>query len=219
MILNGENNPVMRKIEETKIIAILRGLSEEKVISVVRALAAGGVRVVELTMDTPGALTMIERLREEWIAGVHVGAGTVLNPVMVREACAAGAQFIVTPMLDRTTVEEALKLGRPIIPGVMTPSEIFAAGQAGASAVKLFPASILGPRFVREVRTPLPTPPMIPTGGIHPGNAADYIEAGALAVGVGSWLLPSDALYAGNFDVVTARAQQLVQSVTGAAGE
>src|SRR5690554_6599105 len=183
MIINMENNPVMRQIGATKIVAILRGLSEDKVFSVVRALTAGGVKVVELTMDTPGALTMIERLIAENMEGVYVGAGTVLNPAAVREACAAGAQFIITPMFDQRTVEEALKENRPIIPGVMTPTEIYAAGQAGAAAVKLFPASVLGPRFIREVCTPLPHVPIIPTGGIHPENAVSYMEAGAFALG------------------------------------
>lgn len=218
-IINVENSFVMQQIGATKIVAILRGLSEEKVIRVVKALVAGGVNVVELTMDTPGASRMIGRLQEEAIDGLCVGAGTVLNPAMVREACAAGAQFIITPMLDRSTVDEAVRLDRPIIPGVMTPSEIFAAGQAGASAVKLFPASILGPRYVREVSTPLPNPPMIPTGGIHPENAASYLEAGAFALGVGSWLLPSEAIHVGNFEMVKARAQSLVHTVTGTAGE
>lgn len=213
MPLNGEYKHVMQQIGETKIVAILRGLPEGKLIPVVKALVAGGVRAIELTMDTPGALPMISRLAEEDIDGLYIGAGTVLNPAMVREACAAGAQFIITPMLDLVTVEEAVKLDRPIIPGVMTPTEIFAAGQAGAAAVKLFPASILGPRFVREVRTPLPSPPMIPTGGIHPENAARYVQSGAFALGVGSWFLPSEALDAGNFDMVTERARKLIHSV------
>src|SRR5690625_2580 len=133
---------VMQQIETSKVIAIARGIHEKAWLPSVKALVAGGVHIIELTTDTPGALRMIERVAEAGLEKVRIGAGTVLQPSMVRDAVAAGAEFILTPMFDEAVIEEAMRLSCPIFPGVMTPSEIFAAGQAGAVAVKLFPASI-----------------------------------------------------------------------------
>lgn len=169
-------------------------IARSRIVIVARKLASAtldelaglpGGPVVEVTMDGEGAAREIERLRR---SGVTVGAGTVLARADAEAAVAAGAEFLVAPHLDEQVVEWAAARGVPFIPGAMTPTEAVRGWAAGAAAIKIFPASVVGPRFVREMRGPLGQIPLIVTGGISAENAGEFVTAGALAVAVGSWL-------------------------------
>jgi 2-dehydro-3-deoxyphosphogluconate aldolase/(4S)-4-hydroxy-2-oxoglutarate aldolase len=169
------------------------------------ALAAGGVGVLEVTLDSDGALAAIERLR---VAPLLVGAGTVRSLAEAEAAVAAGAAFLVSPHTDPAIVDWAAQRGVPAMPGAFTPTEVAGAWDAGAAAVKLFPASVGGPALVRELRGPFADVPFVPSGGVTADNAPAFLAAGALAVGLGSWLTGPDDLA-----VVEERARLLTASL------
>jgi 2-dehydro-3-deoxyphosphogluconate aldolase/(4S)-4-hydroxy-2-oxoglutarate aldolase len=173
-------------------VAIGRHVSAEAVAAVADALLSGGVRAFELTLNDPetDALRAIEAAARTGASlGLEVGAGTVLSIEAAGRAIDAGATFLVMPHLDEALVTWAAARGIPAFPGCATPTEILAAWRAGASAVKLFPASSAGPGFVREMRGPFPDIPLVPTGGVTLETAPAFIAAGAVAVGIGGWLL------------------------------
>lgn len=207
------------RLTTSGVVAILRGAKVETVTQVATALYQGGLRALEITVDAPGALTMIERLRAELPDDLILGAGTVLDAPTARAAVQAGCDFIFTPTLELGVIEMGNRYDRMVIPGTMTPTEMQTAIMAGAAAVKLFPASVVGPDFIRQVKAPLPHIPIIATGGVHAGNAAEYIRAGAVALGVGSWLTPQASIASGAWDDLTQRAAGLVESVRQARGE
>jgi 2-dehydro-3-deoxyphosphogluconate aldolase / (4S)-4-hydroxy-2-oxoglutarate aldolase len=185
--------PVPAGIIEGGVVAIARRLSEDEVPAVVDALVRGGIRAFELTLNEPedAALRAIGAAAahvERSGSGMVVGVGTVLTIDAGARAVDAGARFLVSPHLDIELIRWAADRGIPMFPGAATPTEILAAWRAGAAAVKVFPASAVGPQFLREMRGPFPDIPLQPTGGITVENAADYIRAGAIAVGMGSWL-------------------------------
>ena len=173
------------EIIETRVIAVLRGFDPEQVERLSGLLVAGGVVVTEVTMDSPEATDSIGRLSER---GLAVGAGTVITLDEAKAAVAAGARFLVSPHTDDQVVEWACQNAVPVIPGALTPTEIVHAWRLGATAVKVFPASVHGPGYLRAVGGPLGHIPLIPTGGITAENAREFILAGAAAVGVGGWL-------------------------------
>lgn len=180
-------------IREGRLIAIARGIDPPRLPALVDALIDGGIDVVEVTLNSAAALDSITALRDRAVGSrLLVGAGTVLDPAAAQAAVTAGASFLVTPVVDLPTISWAAARQIPIFPGAMTPTEILAAWVAGAAAVKVFPASVLGPAFVREVRGPLPEIPLIPTGGVSPDSAWAFLEAGATAVAVGGWLTGAD---------------------------
>ena len=195
-----------------RVIAIGRRLEPGSIVAVAEALVAGGVRAFEVTLDSPDALTAISALVHRYPDGsLLVGAGTVLDVAGATTAVRAGARFLVSPHTDVELIHWAVEQGLPVFPGALTPSEILAAWRAGASAVKLFPASAVGPAYVREMRGPLAAIPLIPTGGVTAENAAAFIAAGALGVGVGSWLIAD-----GSPDLIRQRATQLIRAVQSA---
>lgn len=176
-------------IIRSRVIAIARGLDPESLIRIGEGLAGGGVGAFEVTLNSPGALRALEALAARFGAEeLLIGAGTVLTIAEARAAIAAGARFIVMPHTDPALIEYAATRGIPAFPGAFTPTEILAAWRAGAAAAKLFPASAVGPLFVRELRGPLPDIPLVPTGGVTIETAPRFIAAGAVAVGLGSWL-------------------------------
>ena len=176
-------------IRNGRVIAIGRRLDPATVPSIASALLESGVRAFEVTMDSDGALDAIAVLSARFAAGEFVvGAGTVLSVSQAAAAVEAGARFIVMPHGDLEIVRWAVERGIPCLPGALTPSEILAVWRAGAAAVKVFPASTAGPSFVREMRGPLPEIPLVPTGGISLENAPAFLQSGAMAVGMGSWL-------------------------------
>ncbi len=172
-------------IADTRVIPVLRGLTPARVAEVVDVLGAAGMNVVEITMDSPNAIASIEAVATN---GVVVGAGTVMSVAEADGAVAAGATFLVSPHTDITTVSWAVERGIPMMPGAFTPTEVAAAWSAGVAAVKVFPASIAGPGILSALRGPFGDLPLVPTGGITADNAASYLEAGAVAVGIGGWL-------------------------------
>ena len=176
-------------IAQGRVIAIGRHLDPASVLAIGEALAAGGIHAFEVTMNSASAVAAIEALTARFRPDeLLVGAGTVLDEAQAQAAVDAGARFLVMPHFDARIIEWAVRHDVPAFPGAFTPTEILAAWRAGAAAVKLFPASAVGPTFVRELRGPLPQIPLIPTGGVTVENAPAFLAAGALAVGMGSWL-------------------------------
>jgi 2-dehydro-3-deoxyphosphogluconate aldolase/(4S)-4-hydroxy-2-oxoglutarate aldolase len=198
------------EIRAGRVIAIGRRLEPRSTMAVAEALVAGGVRAFEVTLDSPDAIAAIRALvqRHHADGSLLVGAGTVLDVASATTALEAGARFLVSPHTDVELIRWAVAQSIAIFPGALTPSEILAAWRAGASAVKLFPASAVGPAYVREMRGPLSQIALIPTGGVTAQNAAAFIAAGALAVGVGSWLIAD-----GSPDPIRERARQLISAV------
>ncbi|MCL4814804.1 MAG: bifunctional 4-hydroxy-2-oxoglutarate aldolase/2-dehydro-3-deoxy-phosphogluconate aldolase [Vicinamibacteraceae bacterium] len=188
----------------------------EKLRAVVDALAEGGVRALEVTMTVPRAIQMIEALAPSLPEGFLIGAGTVLDPETARLAMLAGANFVVSPIFRPETIAICHRYDVAVMPGCFTPTEILTAWEAGADVVKVFPATSLGPGFFKDVRGPLPQIKLMPTGGVSLDNAGDWIRAGAVAVGVGTALLDTKAIAAGDYGVITANARRLVASVTAA---
>ncbi|PYP71271.1 MAG: 2-dehydro-3-deoxyphosphogluconate aldolase [Gemmatimonadetes bacterium] len=187
--------------------------------AVAAALVAGGVTAVEITLTTPGALQAIGDLASDdgVREGAYVlGAGTVLDERSAREVIAAGARFVVSPTLDRTVMRYCRDRNVPYLPGALTPTELLEARRAGAHMVKLFPASLVGPRYVREILAPLPFLRLVPSGGVALEGAGDWIRAGAAAVSVGSALVSASLVRDESWAEVTARARALVESVAAA---
>lgn len=199
-------------IRESGLVAVMRKMEVETCVRTAEALCEGGIRVLEITVDAPRAAEMIYAVSTALKGRALVGAGTVLDAEAAVAAVQAGAAFLFSPCLNPDVIRAANRYGRVAIPGVMTPTEMVQAAAAGAPAVKLFPASVVGPAFIKQVRAPLPHIPIIPTGGIDERNAAEYIRAGAMAVGIGGSLL-GDAVERGAFHEITERARRLVELV------
>src|SRR5881392_1809026 len=179
-----------------------------------RALAAGGVDVVEVTLTTPGALEAITELAsDEGLKGCMIGAGTVLDVKAARDVIARGARFVVSPAFDRFVVRYCRDHHVPCLPGAFTPTELHEAWRAGATAVKLFPASAVGPRYLREVLAPLPFLRVVPSGGVSLENGGDWIRAGAVALSVGSALVSATLVRNQSWTELTTRARALVECV------
>ena len=194
------------------VVAIARRLTAETAPQVGDALVEGGVLAFEITLNEPvtGALRAIESVAAR-APGLAIGAGTVVSIDAAQRAIDAGATFLVMPHTDPDLVGWAAQRGVPALPGAFTPTEVLAGWRAGAAAVKLFPASVAGPAFVRECLGPFPEIPLVPSGGVTVQSAGDFIRAGAVAVGVGSWLIGD-----GEPASVTARARQIVGAVADA---
>ncbi|OLE30532.1 MAG: 2-dehydro-3-deoxyphosphogluconate aldolase [Actinobacteria bacterium 13_1_20CM_3_71_11] len=194
------------------VVAILRGRRAEHLDTVLDVLVDAGIRSLEVTLNTPGALEAIRRARTRFGEEVSVGAGTVRTVADVEDAVAAGAQFLVSPHTDPALGARARELSAAYLPGALTPTEIVTAWNSGAAAVKLFPARLGGPRYLRDLREPLPDIPIVPTGGVSAENVGEWFAAGAVAVGVGGTLI-GDALDGGDLTALTARATELVKAV------
>ncbi|QZP38730.1 bifunctional 4-hydroxy-2-oxoglutarate aldolase/2-dehydro-3-deoxy-phosphogluconate aldolase [Halobaculum magnesiiphilum] len=195
-------------MRESGVVAVLRGAEPETVVDTAEALVAGGVTALEVTADTAGATDMIATLSAELGDDALVGAGTVLDSETARAAVAAGAEFVVSPSFDEGVVETCNRYGVLCAPGVMTPTEAVEASEAGAEMVKVFPAKTVGPDHVAALKGPLGQLEIMPTGGVSPDNAGEYIEAGAVCVGAGSALVDRDLVDAGDFDAITERAER-----------
>ncbi len=207
---------VIARILRTGVIAIVRLDSAESLRRVADAILEGGIDIIEFTMTTPGALDILESATAEFGDRVILGAGTVLDPESARAAVLAGARFIVSPNLNAKTIELCHRYGVVAVPGVLTPTEIVAAMQAGADLIKVFPASLGGPDYIKAVRAPLPQAPLVPTGGVEVENAGDYIRAGAVAVAIGGSLVNKKWVAAGDFARMTETARRLVETVRAA---
>ncbi len=206
-------------LTRTRLVAIIRGGSGQAAVASALTLFDAGVRVVEVALTTPGALTAIERIAAATAGAArscHVGAGTVLTRGDLAGAIAAGAGFVVTPGMT-PAVPAAVDAGLPVLAGAYTATEAIAARLAGVTAVKLFPASVGGPAYLKALRDPLPDVPFIPVGGVGLAEAADYLRLGAVAVGVGSPLV-GDAASGGDLTALAERARRYLAATAGAPG-
>ncbi|WP_212508837.1 bifunctional 4-hydroxy-2-oxoglutarate aldolase/2-dehydro-3-deoxy-phosphogluconate aldolase [Litoribacterium kuwaitense] len=209
----------IKQLKDSGMVAVIRGANEDMIEPLARALADGGVSTLEITMDSVEGATMIKKARELLGDEALIGAGTVLDAYTAKQAIDAGAAFIFSPHLDAETIQMTKRYNKIAIPGVMTPTEVVQAYQAGADIVKVFPASVVGPTFFKDVRGPLPFVDMMPTGGVTLDNVQDFIRAGACAVGLGGALVDIKLAQAGRYDEITERAKAFKQKITEARGE
>lgn len=179
----------LQQILEHKLIAIIRGANPEDTLKIVKSLYEGGIRVVEITMNSPKALTSIERVSEEFGDRMAVGAGTVLDAESARSALLAGARFILSPTYKEETIRMTKRYGAVSIPAAFTPTEVLEAYESGGDIIKVFPATAVGPKFIKDIHGPLPQIPLLPTGGVDLTNVQEYLEAGAAGLGIGSSLV------------------------------
>lgn len=203
----------LKIISETGVIAIMRAKSSDQLIAAGEAICAGGVRVIEVTMNTPGALSVIAEAGARFGKEVLFGAGTVLDPETARAAILAGADFIVAPTLKVEVIALCHRYGIPVIPGCLTPTEMLTAWEAGADMVKLFPAEFGGPDLVKAILAPLPQLKIVPVGGVNLNTAAAFIRSGAAALGVGGSLVSQKLLDAGDWPELTRRAVAFIEEV------
>jgi 2-dehydro-3-deoxyphosphogluconate aldolase/(4S)-4-hydroxy-2-oxoglutarate aldolase len=217
--MSDKRRAVVEQVERAGIVAIIRMKDPEKVRAVFDAIAEGGVQVIEVTMSVPGAVELIGQLAANLPAGCVLGAGTVLDGETARRVIDAGARFVVSPVFRREVIAACHALDAPVMPGCFTPTEILEAWDEGADVVKVFPATALGPGFLKDVRGPLPQVKLMPTGGVTLDNAGDWIRAGAVAVGVGTALLDTDAIASGNYGLLRSYAERIVASVRRARGD
>jgi 2-dehydro-3-deoxyphosphogluconate aldolase/(4S)-4-hydroxy-2-oxoglutarate aldolase len=205
---------ILQQIHKVGIVPVLRASSAESAIAAAAAIEAGGVPVLEITMTVPGAIDVIRAVVKSSGARVLVGAGTVLDPETARACILAGAQFIVSPSLNVKTIELCRRYSVPVIPGALTPTEIIHAWEAGADVVKVFPCGAVGgAKYLAALRGPMPQIDLIPTGGVSLSNAAEFLAAGAFALGVGGDLVDSSALAQGRQEVIAENARKYVSLV------
>jgi 2-dehydro-3-deoxyphosphogluconate aldolase/(4S)-4-hydroxy-2-oxoglutarate aldolase len=204
---------VLAGIVAAKVVAVIRMKDAARLAEVAAALRRGGVGVLEVTMTVPGAVEIIREMARTKAPGTLVGAGTVLDAGTATDVIAAGADFVVSPVTDRETVQACRDAGVLVAPGAFTPTEIVAAWSAGADIVKVFPATSLGPQFFRDLRGPLPDIRLMPTGGVTLENAAEFLAAGAAAVGIGTALVDAKSVEAGDWEALEARARRLMASL------
>jgi 2-dehydro-3-deoxyphosphogluconate aldolase/(4S)-4-hydroxy-2-oxoglutarate aldolase len=214
--LKTDRSAVVRRLEELGVVAVIRLRDPGRLRAVVDALAAGGVRALEVTMTVPGAVDLIREMAPAMPAGFLLGAGTVTDATTAAAVIDAGASFVVGPVFRREVIDACHERGAAAIPGCFSPTEILAAHDAGADIVKLFPATALGPQFIKDVRAPLPQVKLMPTGGVTIENAGDWVRAGAAAVGIGSALVDAKVVESGRFETITANAQRVVAGVAAA---
>ena len=205
------------RIVDTGVVAVVRGASADELIELVEAIREGGIDVIEVTANTDGVLELLRDVSASFDRGeVLLGAGTVLDPETARSVQLAGAEFVVTPNLNEAAIDVCNRYGTPVVTGILTPTEAVRAYEAGADMCKVFPASSVGPGHISSLKGPLGQIPLVPTGGITPENAGEYIEAGATAVGVGGALVDFDAVEAGEFGRITETAERFVDAVESA---
>jgi len=200
---------IVQQLLAGRVVGILRLPRSDLALQALEVAIEHGLRAVEVTMTTPNALEILQAARQRWDGKALVGAGTVLNAQEAQAVIDAGAQFVVSPILDAGMVETALRANVPPIPGVFSPTEIFHAYRLGAPVVKVFPAVTLGTAFFKEMKAPLPQIPLMAVGGLNAHNAAEYLHAGADMVGVGGALFPKAAILAGEFEGVAQTAEAL----------
>lgn len=209
-----ERQTILDRILSEKLIPVVRVERAEQALEVAKALLQGGSHIIEITMTVPGATEVIKELSKSLPKDVYIGAGTVLNPKMASVAVEAGAQFLVSPSLNVHVIRLAHESRVLMIPGAMTPTEILAAWDAGAELVKVFPAGPLGgPQYIRAIKAPFPDIRLVPTGGVSPENAREYILAGAVAVGMGGELVDKESVREGAFHQIAARTRGVLEAL------
>jgi 2-dehydro-3-deoxyphosphogluconate aldolase/(4S)-4-hydroxy-2-oxoglutarate aldolase len=210
---SGPRADTVRAIEAAAVVAVIRLKDAGWLKDVIAALAAGGVRALEITMTVPNAIHLVREVAPSAGAGLLIGAGTVTDPDTAARVIDAGARYVVSPVFRPAIIDVCHRHDVPAMPGCFTPTEILNAWDAGADVVKVFPATALGPGFLKDVHGPLPHVKLMPTGGVTLDNAGEWLKAGACAVGVGSALVDSAAVAAGRLDTLTANAKRIMANV------
>ncbi len=204
----------LSQILQHKVVAIIRGVQPEDVLHIVEALTEGGIKLVEVTLNSPNPLSAITQLRKRFGTELLVGAGTVLDAPSAKAAIAAGAQFIISPSLDVETIKETKRGGAVSIPGAFTATEILTAYKCGGDIIKVFPSTI-GPAYFKDLHGPFPHIPLMPTGGVNIENIAEFQKAGAVAFGVGSGLIGSSPLISDAYlKSVTQHAKKFIMAIS-----
>jgi 2-dehydro-3-deoxyphosphogluconate aldolase / (4S)-4-hydroxy-2-oxoglutarate aldolase len=198
----------------TKVIAVIRMPDAAKVAQAAEAIRRGGVRAIEITMTTPGALEIIGEMAGEKRAGVLIGAGTVLDAATAAAVIQAGADFVVSPVLNFDMIRVCRDRDTFVAPGAFTPTEILAAWAEGADVVKVFPASAAGPKYFKDLKGPFPDVRLMPTGGVSVENAAEFMRSGACCVAIGTALLDPDAIATGDWEALTRKTRTLMESLS-----
>jgi len=209
----------LQLIRETGIIAIMRAKSSGQLIAAAEAIRLGGVKVIEVTMTTPGALNVITEAAQKYGQEVLLGAGSVLDPETARAAILAGAGFIVAPSLNQAVIALCHRYSIPVLPGCFTPTEMMTAWEAGADMIKLFPADLGGPDLVKAILAPFPQFEIVPVGGVDLDNATEFIEKGAAALGVGSSLINQKLLDGSDMAELRRRASAFIDAVKRGRGK
>ena len=219
-----DKSTVLYDIKKCGVVAVVRADSADEAIGATRALLKGGVRAIEITFTVPDAAGTIAQLSRAATASdlasdagaLLLGAGTVVTVEQANAAIDAGAQFLVSPCVVPGVLQVAQERGVAMMPGALTPTEIWTAFDLGGDIIKVFPASRVGPAYFKDIKGPFPQIPLLPTGGVDAGNAAEWLGAGAVALGVGGKLVDRAAIKAGEWEVLTQRARELVQVVQAA---
>ncbi len=205
---------VIRRIRDIGVIPVVRATSADEAMRAVDAIREGGISILEITMTVPGAIDVIAKVTERFGDDALVGAGTVLDPATAKACVDSGAQFVVSPALNLETIACCRELGVAVMPGALTPTEVVQAWNAGADFVKVFPAGAVGgASYLKALKAPLPQIELVPTGGVSLKTAADFILAGAAALGVGADLVDIKAIREGQSSLITERARQFVEIV------
>lgn len=216
---NMTNETAANRITDIGILPVVRAVSPRQAMQAAEAVCAGGIPIVEITMTVPGAIDVIAELTRVMGSEVLIGAGTVLDARTAQRCMYAGAEFIVSPGFDLETVKLVNRAGKLMIAGALTPTEVIAAWQAGSHFVKIFPCGAVGgAKYITALKGPLPQIPMIPTGGVNLNTAADFIRAGAAALGVGGELVSASALDSGNTALIVEAARIFVATIRNARG-
>jgi 2-dehydro-3-deoxyphosphogluconate aldolase / (4S)-4-hydroxy-2-oxoglutarate aldolase len=204
----SEPTSVLEGLEAAGVLAVLRAPSAKQAVQAVDALVAGGITGVEITYSTPDATEAIAESARRHGDAIYLGAGTVVTAAQAREAVDAGATFLVSPGTDEPIVTAMQETGAAVFTGALTPSEVMVAVRLGVDAVKIFPASLGGPAYLKSLRGPFPDVPFMPTGGVNAGNIKDWLAAGAVAVGAGGELCSSAAMAAGRWEQIESTARE-----------
>jgi 2-dehydro-3-deoxyphosphogluconate aldolase/(4S)-4-hydroxy-2-oxoglutarate aldolase len=209
-----DKKSVRDRIVEIGIVPVIRASSQREALMAAEAVAEGGIPIVEITMTVPGAVEVIGELAKSNASKILIGAGTVLDPEAARRCRDAGAEFLVSPALNVETIEFATKENLLIMAGALTPTEIVKAWKAGADFVKVFPCGqVGGAKYIKAIKGPLPQIPLVPTGGVNLSTAAEFLEAGAEALGIGGELVQAEALKSGRPEIIVETARKFVAIV------
>lgn len=203
----------LNRVLQGGIVAVVRSSSSEQLVEVARALADGGVTTIEITMTVPGVLDVLRAVRKSLGDEILLGAGTVLDAESARAALLAGAEYVVAPTVDLDVIRLCRRYDKIVMPGAFTPTEILTAWQAGADVVKVFPADVGGPAYLKAIHGPMPQIRLMPTGGVDLTTAADFLRAGACCLGIGGSLVEKKALQEGDMQRIRTLAEQYVKIV------
>ena len=206
----------LRIIEDSGLVAVIRAEKADEAVKIARAVSEGGIVAIEITMTVPDATNVMKEVHNILGGRILLGAGTVLDAENARRAIKAGAEFIVSPILNAEIIKVCRRLGKIVVPGAFTPTEIVAAWKSGADIIKIFPASVGGPGLIKDLREPFPQIKFLPTGGVTLEIVAQFIRAGAVAVAVGSNIIDKKAVFLGKFEVITENSVKFLEAVKNA---